>query len=151
MIVRPSKDQTIHGPPHDNQVPGPVSCCKGQTTLDLPGQGHSTLGRTTRKLPDTGQEPQNKGQTTLGRHPARVSARVRQLTSCRDRPGSDNPRAARQEARSAEQGSDTPHASRQESINPPVAGTGSLDPGSDNPRVANGIYRSGIYRSIGST
>jgi hypothetical protein len=37
---------------------------------------------------------------------------------------------------SLDSGADTSHASRQGPLDPPVARTGSLDPGSDNPRVA---------------
>ena len=39
MTVRSPKGQTTHRPPPENQVPRPVSCSKGQTTLDLPGNG----------------------------------------------------------------------------------------------------------------
>ena len=46
------QDRTTHGPPHDNQVPGPVSNDKGHSTNALPdkgqGKSHSTRGHSTR-------------------------------------------------------------------------------------------------------
>ena len=140
MTVRSSKGQTTHGPPPDNQVPGPVSCSKGQTTLDLPGKGQKTLeqkphtcpgkGHTIHQLP--GQVRQHarcqardkscrtRVRQPWGRHPA--SVRQGSDNPSVARTGLDNPQAARDGTRATEQGSDnlgadTPHASRQGSDN----------------------------------
>jgi len=128
MLIKPFKDQITHGPPPDNRVPGPVSCGKGQSTLgqstrerpgkghsthELPGQDHSTLGPSTGALPDTRHQPQGKGSSTLG-----YSTRTHLSNghSTHQLPG-----------QGLDSGLLNPNASQEGSLNPPVAGKGSLD------------------------
>ena len=135
----------------DSGVDTPRASRRG--SLNPPVAGTGSLDYGSRELPDTGHEPQSKGHSTLeqtlrtclskghsthqlpGRDHSTLEYSIR--TSLRKPTvagtgsldsGSVNPRAARQEARSAEQWSldpaaDTPHASQHGSFDPPVAVT----------------------------
>jgi hypothetical protein len=132
------RDQIPLGSPPDNQVPGPVSNDRGHSTNALPdmvhqlqSKGHSTRGHSTRTR-------LSKGHST------------HQLleTGSLD-PGSLDQRAARPEARSAEQesidsGSLNPHESQHGSLHPPVAATRSLDPGSRQDHTTGSLCESSV-------
>ena len=104
ILMKSYKDRITHGPPPDNQVPGPVSNDKSHSTSalsDTTGQGPVDFGsinphvspqgslnpwiRITRPLPGKGQVPQARVTRLWVTQPTCVPARVTQPTNCRDR------------------------------------------------------------------